>query len=109
MESSTAVPETEPENNGPEATKRARPRARASKALPTDRLKFEAQVKALSAIVLQSRNGQEAVGADDIAPRIGVVPATAGLNNAFFMEAGLVERESKGRYKPTPPAIEYQR
>ena len=40
---------------------------------------------------------------------MGVTPATAGLNNAFFIEAGFIVRERKGFYKPTAAAIEYVR
>src|SRR4051812_31015535 len=89
-----------PSNGGsPKAKAPAQPRP--DKALPTDRLKFGQQVNALKAIAVASNNGAKAVGSDDIAPRIGVVAATAGLNNQFFMESGLITRESKGRYKPT--------
>jgi hypothetical protein len=80
---------------------------RPAKALPTDRLKFDAQVDALRAFVIESNNGQRAVTSADIAPHIGVVEATASLNNAFFMEAGLISREKKGSYKPTKPTIDY--
>ena len=82
---------------------------RAAKALPTDRLKFDAQVEALKAFVIESNNGQKAVTSADIAPHIGVVEATASLNNAFFMDAGLISRESKGRYKPKDAAIDFTR
>lgn len=95
-----------PGSNGGSAsggkTKRRGPsRPRASKALPTDRLKWDQQVNALKAIAVASNYGKEAVGAADIAPRLGTIPATAGLNNQFFMESGLIAREAKGRYKPT--------
>src|SRR4051812_28938615 len=94
-----AVPES---SNGdpPEKRSRARSRARTSKPLPTDRMKFDLQVRALRAIVVESSNGQRAVGAEDIAPRLSVATVTAGLNNAFFAEAGLLTKEGKGRYRP---------
>jgi hypothetical protein len=88
---------------------RAPSRPRARKALPTDRLKLDVQKGALVAISLASDYGRRAVGSEDIAPRIGVSPATAGLNNAFFMESGLITRESKGRYKPTNETIKFAR
>lgn len=36
--------------------------------------------------------------------RIEISPATAGLNNAFFTEAGWVEKSGRGEYKPTAEA-----
>lgn len=88
-------------------SKKKAPVPRAGKALPTDRLKFDAQVEALKAFVMESNAGQKAVTSGDIAPHVGVVEATASLNNAFFMDAGLISRESKGRYKPTKATIEF--
>jgi hypothetical protein len=86
---------------------KAAPRPRASKALPTDRMKFDVQVNALKAFATQSDMGKRAIGSDDIAPRLGITASTAGLNNAFFAEAGLLEKESKGKYKPTPEVVRF--
>lgn len=108
MESTTPQAETPVESADARPSKKtATPRA--AKALPTDRIKFDAQVEALKAFAIESNNGQQAVTSGDIAPHIGVVETTAGLNNAFFMDAGLIVRESKGRYKPTKATIEYAR
>jgi hypothetical protein len=101
-----------PESNGSggEAKNtRAKSRPRATKALPTDRLKFEVQVAALKAIAIASNNGKQPVSAEEIAPALGVVSTTAGLNNAFFMESGLITRERKGHYKPTDAVREFAR
>jgi hypothetical protein len=95
--------------SGSATTKRPPAHARPTKALPTDRLKWDQQVNALKAIAVASNNGERAVGADDIAPRLGVVPATAGLNNQFFMESKLIIRERKGLYKPTPEVNSFAR
>ena len=93
----------------PSSSTRSQPRARTSRALPTDRMKFDTQVGALLAIAVSSSNGNRSVGSVDIATRIGVSPATAGLSNAFFMECGLIKREKKGRYKPTQAVLEFAR
>lgn len=90
-----------------EQKRQARPRA--AKALPTDRLKLDAQKSALRAIAVASDYGKNAVGSNDIAPRMGVAPSTAGLNNAFFKESGLITRESKGKYLPTDAANSFAR
>jgi hypothetical protein len=88
---------------------RAPKRPRTSRPLPTDRLKFPMQVAALKAIAVASNYGERGVSADDLAPRIGVSAATAGLNNAFFLEAGVIVRERKGHYLPTDATSEFAR
>ena len=88
---------------------RAARRPSTDRALPTDRMKFEMGVNALKALAISSDYGKTAVGADEIATRLNVVPATAGLNNAFFTGVGLALREARGRYKPTPVVCEFAR
>jgi len=98
-------------SNGSRAESKPRTpqRPRARNPLPTDRLKFGAQVEALKAIAAASGYGKKAVGANEIAPYLGVAATTAGLSNAFFMDSGLITRESKGRYKPTEAANAFAR
>jgi hypothetical protein len=113
-----AVPPTESEDNetsserdpssGQKDQKRP-PRPRASKALPTDRLKLDAQKAVLQAIAVASDYGKRAVGSNDIAPRMGIAASTAALNNNFFLESGLIKRESKGKYLPTEAANSFAR
>lgn len=93
------------DSNRPQAAK-SRPRPK--KALPTDRMKLEVQKKALSVIAMLS-DGKEAVGSADMAPRLGVVSTTAGLNNSFFFECGLIIKGGKGRYKSTEAANDFAR
>jgi len=81
------------------APSRARPRPK--HALPTDRMKFDAQKKALSVIAIVSDYGKRGVSSADMAARMDMAPTTAGLNNSFFFESRLVERAGKGRYKST--------
>ncbi len=88
---------------------RAERRQRAAKPLPTDRMKMATQVDALKAITIASKYGEQGVSAVTISPRMGVSPATAGLNNAFFIEAGWIVKERKGHYKPTQAAIDFTR
>lgn len=84
-------------------------RQKAAKPLPTNRMKMATQVDALKAITIASKYGEQGVSAVDIAPRMGVASATAGLNNAFFLEAGWIVKERKGHYKPTKAAIDFTR
>jgi hypothetical protein len=72
-------------------------------------MKFELGVNALKALAVSSDYGKVAVGADEMAARLNVVAATAGLNNAFFTSVGLATREGRGRYKPTPIVSEFAR
>lgn len=106
FEQSAEAPDAAP---NAESASRARPRPRTAKALPTDRLKFDAQVMALKALAMESHNGSRAVGSAELARRIGVADATAGLNNNFFSEAGLAVKAGKGKYKPTEAALKFER
>ncbi len=91
----------------PQSQGRSAARPRPTKALPTDRMKFEMQVGALRSIAVVSDFGKRAVGGEDIAPTLGVSGATAALNNQFFMESGLIARKSKGRYLPSDAVVKF--
>ncbi len=86
-----------------------RPRPRPRKALPTDRMKLEVQKKALSVLAIVSDYGKQGASASDMAPRLGVVATTAGLNNTFFKESGLVIQAGKGKFKSTEFANSFAR
>lgn len=95
--------ESPPSEAAPRAVRRMRP----NRPLPTDRMKMATQVQALKAIAVASASREQGVSASDIAARIGVAHVTAGLNNAFFAEAGWIERSGKGLYKPTDAALKF--
>lgn len=100
----------QPQAPAPEADKPRRTTIpRTAKPLPTDRLKFDAQKRALKAIAISSDFGARAVGSREIAQALSVVETTASLNNAFFVDSGLVVQEARGRYKPTAVANEFAR
>ncbi len=82
---------------------------RTNRPLPTDRLKFETQVAALKAIAIKSEYGKRAVGGDDLASALSLATTTAGLNNAFFLDSGLITREGRGQYKPIEIVNEFAR
>ena len=77
--------------------------------LPTERMTLDKQIAALQAFVRASERGAYGVGAAQIAPRIGVTEVTAGLVNNFFVEAGFITKAGKGRYKPVPETVRYER
>jgi hypothetical protein len=95
------------EQTPPTSTQPAKSKPRPTKALPTDRMKLEVQKKALSVIAIISDYGKVGVSAADMAPRLEVAATTAGLNNSFFHDAGLIVRDGKGKFKSTPAANDY--
>jgi hypothetical protein len=97
------------EAENPSTPKKQPPRLRTKRPLPTDRAKFDTQTEALRAYVQASNRGERAVGAADIAQRMSITEATAALVNNFFVDAGLLTKERKGRYKPVPAVNEYHR
>ena len=92
--------------SGPSGPSKSRQRPK--KALPTDRMKFEVQKKALNAIGILG-SGDDGVNAADMAATLDLAPTTAGLNNTFFFESALVARAGKGRYKSTEATDEFAR
>jgi hypothetical protein len=95
--------------NHPERPSKQPARLRTKKPLPTDRAKFDTQAAALRAFVTASNRGLQAVGAADVAARISITEATAGLVNNFFVDAGFLTKEGKGKYKPVEAVVEYAR
>lgn len=97
------------ETNGASEAVAASPRqplrARASRSLPTDRIKFSTQIDILNAFAKARAN----VSSEDLARFTSVSAATAGLNNNFFLESGLIERVKKGRYDPAPIVLDFAR
>lgn len=91
------------------ARSRSPQKARPRYAVPTDRMRFEVQEKALRVICLASRGGVEPVDSDKMAAHLHVPASKAALNNAFFVSVGLVEKSGKGDYLPTSIALDYQR
>jgi hypothetical protein len=87
--------------------RRAPQRPRPSRPIPTDRMRTTTARQALQAIALADRGDGEGVTSAHIAARIGVAETTAGLNNAFFREAGWIERRSKGRFVATDATRKY--
>jgi hypothetical protein len=90
----------------------ARPRAslpRTSRPLPTDRLRFETQIEVLKALAITSDFGKRSVSGEELAAPLSLAPTTAGLNNAFFVDAALATKEGRGQYKPTAITNEFAR
>lgn len=89
-------------------SQRAPAKARPTEPVPTDRMKFDTQVKALLTACTASRNGSEWITADNMAAMLGISPATAPLNNAFYVYLNLLEKRGKGEYRPTEISLRFQ-
>ena len=82
-------------------------RARAQRALPTDRLKLEVQQGLLRAYATLSGGAKRAVNAEQLSRSVNISPTTAGLCNAFFVENGWIERKAKGQYTATDALLRH--
>ncbi|MEU1679276.1 hypothetical protein ABZ422_09340 [Micromonospora zamorensis] len=80
---------------------------RATKSLPTDRMKFEAQVELLQRFGRLSGSQKRAVTSEEVAKAQGVMPNTASLNNGFFVDAGWLQRSGRGKYTASDALLAY--
>lgn len=101
----------EPTDGGdaPGGTRQAA-RQRASKALPTDRMKMDRQIAVLGALGRLSGPRKDAVDGDQLSKAVGgAVAATIILSNRFFADAGWITLSGRGRYSATDELVEYTR
>lgn len=92
-----------------DAAKKSRKKG-SDKPLPTDRINFEKQLAILATYAaLFDRTGRKAVNIGEVAKVVGLKSGTAGLANAFLVEARLLARaEEQGFYIPSGPALQYR-
>lgn len=93
----------------PPETERAKraSKARADKALPTDRLKFDNQVKILRAVAITSGNSRRGSNAEAMSAAIDLSGTTGGLNSRFFRSAGWFESVGRGEYTASAGVLAY--
>jgi len=85
-------------------------RQRPGKSLPTDRLRFDLQVRILQTLGRLSGPGKRPVTADDLSRAIGGVSSTTvGLSNGFFRDSGWIDRQGRGHYAATDALVDYTR
>jgi hypothetical protein len=100
----------EPPTDGESPTGRQQQRQRAGRALPTDRMKMDLQVRVLQTLGRLSGQRKAPVNADDLSRAVGdVAPSTVGLSNRFFKDAGWLDAAGRGRYAATDELVEYTR
>lgn len=75
--------------------------------VPTDRMTHENAVKALRAFCILSKGGGEPVDSEQLGQNLGLSAATAGLNNAFFVDVDLLTRVGRGSYLPTDVTLRF--
>lgn len=99
-----AAPPAPPSSSG---TRAPNQRARASKSLPTDRLKFEAQIELLQRFGRMSGSQRRPVTSEEIAKAQQVSANTASLNNGFYVDAGWLQRAGRGKYVASDALLAY--
>lgn len=104
----------EPQSNGTAAQSkkpRGQQRSRPGKSLPTDRMKFEAQQRCLAMYGKLSGHDRRPVTADRVSQAMNkeISHYTVGLSNAFFVDAGWLEKRGKGEYAASDALVDYLR
>jgi hypothetical protein len=99
----------EPPTDGESPTSRQQ-RQRATKALPTDRMKMDRQIAVLGALGRLSGPRKDPVNGDQLSRAVGgVVASTVILSNRFFADAGWIVPSGRGLYAATDELVEYTR
>lgn len=84
-------------------------RSRPDRGLPTDRLSFDAQQEVLRAFGTLSGPTKRSIDTPTLARAVSASASSAGLCNRFFVGAGWLERESKGKYRATDALLQFNR
>lgn len=102
----------DPSTDGaPAAARRREPRKRPSKSLPTDRMRFEVQLRVLQTLGRMSGSGQRPIDALRLSQAMNgeVSHYTVGLSHNFFFDAGWLEKRGRGEYAAAPVLLDYLR
>lgn len=102
-----ALPDDETGSNT--RARREAPRARPSKPLPTDRMKFDVQLRVLQAMSRFGRNRNLDPIRLSQAVNNEVSRHTVGLSNSFFVDCGWLERQGRGEYVITEALADFAR
>ena len=98
-------------NVEPEATKPAQPgvvgiKSKPTKALPTDRMSFEKQLRVLRAYPAASGPEQVATSNAEVGKVADIPPTSVSMVNEFMVECGLLVREGL-KQRPTQALFDY--
>jgi hypothetical protein len=105
-----AAPPAPPTSGGGDSERGARSmKARPDKAIPTDRLRFDNQVRVLQYVAQASGNTRRGCDAEDMSAALDLKSGTGGLNSKFFQAAGWFEPVGRGAYTASAGAIEWNR
>lgn len=92
----------------PDPTTDKTPKIKLLKALPSERISFDKQTVLLRCYAIGAGTENKPVSNATLGQLAQVHPSTAGMNNMFFADAGLVTKAGNG-YLPTPEVISFER
>jgi hypothetical protein len=107
----TAVPD--PSSDSTESQEKPEPkpdtRPRTSRPLPTDRIAFQKQLAVLRGFAVAATENGGVASANDVEKVIRMSHSTISLATPFFVDAGLLIRSDRGRFRPSEAVTEYTR
>jgi len=84
------------------------PKPKLAKALPSDRLSFEKSLVVLRCFAIGAGAENKPVSNAQLADLTRLNESTAGVNNVFFAQAGLITKVGNG-YTPIPEVVSFER
>jgi hypothetical protein len=90
------------------ATDKAAPKTKLAKALPSDRISFDKQMVLLRCFAVGSQPDNKPVTNATLADLAKLNQSTAGVNNVFFADAGLITKAGNG-YVPCAEVLSFER
>lgn len=112
----TPVPDPDSTKNGdtPDAPAAsgetpAKGRPRTSHPLPTDRIAYAKQLEVLRAFAVAAADNGGTASNPNVAELTKMSHHTVGLATPFFVDAGLLTRADRGRFRPSEAVTEYSR
>lgn len=93
----------------PAAAPRREPRARPKKSLPTDRMKWDIQLRVLQTFGRLSGASKRVVSPERLSEALNneVSHYTVNLSHAFFVDCGWLEKRGRGEYAAADPLVSY--
>lgn len=98
---------SETPSSGAASVKRREPRKRPSKSLPTDRMKFDVQLRVLQAMGRLSGTSKRPIDAPRLSAAMNgeVSHYTVLLSHGFFLDAGWVDKRGRGEFSAAEPLL----
>ena len=87
----------------------AKGRPRTTHPLPTDRISYAKQLEILRAFAVAAADNGGTASNNNVASLVGMSHHTVALATPFFVDAGLLSRADRGRFRPAEAVTEYSR